>query len=642
MHFFSGGQYIRFDKLRTIKRKHNKGKTPQEIFEKASDLTLGDNSNSVLFEYSEEYPIMLSNFGMGSKLIHYYRRKDMDDGTRPKFDIGETSVLLPEDKSPFSLFGKIHPGETVPTLQNGLYRAPVFQHDTKSTDFLVGRSVTGHGTHWWMRNIDNIFTVGQEFPSVEVPGTHSRRVTEAAKRRLKMISYRIFNKKRRLNAKQPWLGNVDIKEHLPGSDIAQNRGKMREFMAYTKETQTWAPKGADGQADFDAPLPDEETMRTWVKPEDVCLLDSMQVGNRHLEDSGYNKEGEEIDGEDGDEKEGQSSEQQLAPWHTTKNFLNACQGKAMLQLHGEGDPSGRGEAFSFMKISMKGGFKAVGESASEKIATQKELGGHSYNVAKQQQAYEEAIGKIWVSQRQSLQSTLEHSDIEMDEDVEDQPPASFNRGRTPQSTIGTPAKHDDDSTSQFSSFSRANQQGKVLKIVRRFPNKFGEMESREEIIVDRNVIQAYGRRRRQKEIESIGINDLKPTGDTTKDKQSIKMITAELNRLSKNKERRHGREKQKKLLNGMEGASPAADSPGGAVKAGGTQRRCANCGQAGHIKTNKKLCPMLNGKMKQGEASFDDSAFGAAPTPASATGPAQTPVAETPAAETPSFSVSFD
>lgn len=47
----------------------------------------------------------------------------------------------------------------------------------------------------------------------------------------------------------------------------------------------------------------------------------------------------------------------------------------------------------------------------------------------------------------------------------------------------------------------------------------------------------------------------------------------------------------------------------GRGKAVGTQRRCANCGQAGHIKTNKKLCPLLNGT-QQPQTDFNPGAFG--------------------------------
>jgi len=67
-------------------------------------------------------------------------------------------------------------------------------------------------------------------------------------------------------------------------------------------------------------------------------------------------------------------------------------------------------------------------------------------------------------------------------------------------------------------------------------------------------------------------------------------LKKELERLEKNKERRLAREKGKGVH--FDGAADDADSPSspatGTTKVGGTQRKCANCGQVGHIKTNKK------------------------------------------------------
>jgi transcription initiation factor TFIID subunit 1, fungi type len=100
-----------------------------------------------------------------------------------------------------------------------------------------------------------------------------------------------------------------------------------------------------------------------VTPEQVVLAESMQVGQRHLQDSGYSYNGEEADDDEGN----LSIEQQLAPWITTKNFLFATQAKAMLRLHGEGDPSGRGEAFSFIRVSMKDIFVKAGEDYDLKL-----------------------------------------------------------------------------------------------------------------------------------------------------------------------------------------------------------------------------------------------------------------------------------
>ncbi|KAF2200955.1 hypothetical protein GQ43DRAFT_416872 [Delitschia confertaspora ATCC 74209] len=605
------GERVTLSPLKYIKRKTLKGLKPQEIYKIAEDLSAGDNSDILLAEYSEEYPTTLSNFGMGNKILNYYRRKDPEDTSRPKMDLGETAVLLPQDKSPFSVFGDVEPGQTVPALHNAMYRAPIFKHEPKSTDFLVSRSHTGvNGSKWYMRNIQNLIVVGQEFPSVEVPGTHARKVTEASKKRLKMLSFRLWRKGQQKNAKQPWVSNEMIRHHLPGTEIAQNRSRMREIMTYDKDKGTWNPK--DGEV-----VPDEETLRTWIKPEDICLIDSMHAGDRHLMDAGFNKD--QIS-KDEDDDDGAKVELKLAPWHTTKNFLNACQGKAMLELHGEGDPTGRGEAFSFIKVSMKGGFRDVGESIGEKLDAKKlkELGGHSYNVARQQQQYEMAIKRIWNKQADSLSAATELSDIEMDvEGVDAEQNAT--RGRTPRSEFGTPAafKGDDETASQYSKFSNTASRQKVLRIKRWMRNEdTGEMEQRVEIIRDRKIAKEYVRRQREERIKNLTIEDLKPTGNAEFDAQQQLKLKKELARLTRNVERREGREKSKHLLNGSNPGTPTA---GGGKGAGSTPRKCANCGEVGHIKTNKKLCPLLNGQKRQSDIFRDAPAA----SPASVFPPSQ-------------------
>ncbi|KAI9756377.1 MAG: Autophagy protein 22 [Chaenotheca gracillima] len=597
---------VRFSKPTTTKRKHLRGKDAQALFPSTKHLSLGDNSNVLLLEYSEEYPAMMSNFGMQIRLINYYRRKNAEDNARPKLEIGETAVLMPHDKSPFSLFGNIEPGEVMPAMYNSMFKAPVFKQNPKPTDFLVIRNTTGvEGSTWFMRNIENICVVGQEFPSVEVPGPHSRKVTTAAKNRLKMIAFRKIrhNKHHRVNV-------PEVTEHFPETTDMQNRQKMKEFLQYSKEHKEWEMRPGES-------IPDEVAVRSMVKPEDVCLLESSQVGQRHLQDAGYSKDVEDSEEEDNN-REGQSMEQQLAPWQTTKNFLHAVQGKAMLQLHGEGDPSGRGEAFSFIRTSMKGGFKAVGESVEEKLDAKKlkELGGHSYNVAKQQRAYNDSIRRIWEAQRTSLSSTVDHSELDGEDDVGEGPEDLFEEGRTPRSEAVTPAafgaRADDDIASQFSKFSSSSQRGRVLRISRNVKNSRGQVEAVQEIIRDPRVIRQYIKRRHALEAEHMTLSELKPTGDSEQDKRDQKRIQEELARLERNKDRRIARDKAKGIIH-PDGSAASPNSPGSPstvnTKSAGTQRKCANCGQVGHIKTNKKLCPLLNGTMKQ-EDTFPDAGFG--------------------------------
>lgn len=81
-----------------------------------------------------------------------------------------------------------------------------------------------------------------------------------------------------------------------------------------------------------------------------------------------------------------------------------------------------------------------------------------------------------------------------------------------------------------------------------------------------------------------------PREDTGSHENSVEK---ELSRLLKNQDRRQVREKQGKgkkknastNVNTIAAASPDAS---GDKASGGTTRKCANCGQVGHIKTNKR------------------------------------------------------
>lgn len=468
--------------LRFFKLEHRKGKTyrkipVQTVLNTAKDLSLRDNLPFILLEHSEEYPTVISNFGMGSRIINYYRRKGDDDTSRPKRDIGETQVLLNQDRSPFWSFGSVDPGEMVPTLYNGMIRAPIFEQPANRTDFLVIRNQDSRESHYFLRSIQHLFVVGQHLPVTGVPGPHSRRVTTAARSRLKMICYRILNHK-----KDHIMTPREIGPHYPESTELQNRQRVKDVLERVGNG-LWTMRPGENYHN-------EAAIRGMMTPEELCLIEAMQVGLRTLADAGYAKSLEEDE-----EDEKKSHEQRLAPWKITKNFIEATQGKAMLHLHGEGDPTSRGEGFSFIKTTMKGGFRAIGESIDANMDKEriKELGGHQYNVARQHREYTETIARIWKAQRSSLGSTeppeLEIEDAQRDDQLED----LFDEGRL--------SVLDDDTTSQFTRFSAANQGTKILRIVRRIRNGRGEIENVAEIITDPKVIRQYIRRRRETNAE---------------------------------------------------------------------------------------------------------------------------------------------
>jgi hypothetical protein len=140
------------------------------------------------------------------------------------------------------------------------------------------------------------------------------------------------------------------------------RQRLKEFMEFAR-------KGDDQGFWLLKPgikPPDESEMLRQATPEMVCLFESTQVGLRALQDAGFGKAEESGAGDD---DSGMDIEQQLAPWNTTKNFVNANTNKAMLRLYGEGDPTGRGEGFSFLRVSMKDIFLREGEEMAARMGT---------------------------------------------------------------------------------------------------------------------------------------------------------------------------------------------------------------------------------------------------------------------------------
>jgi hypothetical protein len=63
---------------------------PSERFKTTKDLTLTEKGPYVLLEFSEEYPPIMSGYGMGTTIVNYYRKKDDKDETVPK-----VRLLLP-------------------------------------------------------------------------------------------------------------------------------------------------------------------------------------------------------------------------------------------------------------------------------------------------------------------------------------------------------------------------------------------------------------------------------------------------------------------------------------------------------------------------------------------------------------------
>ncbi|KAF9196559.1 hypothetical protein BGZ49_002762 [Haplosporangium sp. Z 27] len=600
---------ITFSRVKGSKKKNKKRKELGEVMRSSKDLTLRDHTNFVLLEYSEEHPAIIQNVGMGSFLINYYRKESIEDTHVPQSEIGEPFVLDIADASPFLGFGNVEPGQTISAIYNNMIRGPVFEQPARNTDFLVIRNTYKGETKYYIRHIPHLYVVGQTYPVQDVPGPHSRKITTMIKNRLQISAFRFIRKDPHNRLRFAKL----VKAYPEYSEI-QIRQRLKEFAEFQRKgnnTGFWKLKAS-------TPLPSEEEIRKLVTPEMVCLYESMLVGQRYLQDAGY---GRAADGEDDGNEDNEANmdiEEQLAPWITTRNFINATQGKAMLKLWGAGDPTGRGEGFSFVRISMKDIFLRQGESLEERLAQIELLpkSTHRYNVAEQQQVYREEITRIWNAQREALSKIEEINgkDDEIGGDDEDEE-ETYNRQRREMSNADrnrvSPSPSlfgryrdsgdrdrdrdmDDDNVSVAGSISSRTSVGnlgssrnKYLIIKRLVRLENGETVWKSETIRDPAVMNAYIRQRQLIEESSISTEALEPTNDEAKNQRMKKRIMEEIARLHRNQERRRARAAAKAGTSTLD-LPPV--NPATATLKKKVVRQCSNCGALGHMKTNKK-CP---------------------------------------------------
>lgn len=606
------GSLICFSKPRTRKKKKDRGKTPQEVFSKTSDLTVTDSASLIAMEYSEEYPGILSNFGMGSKMINYYRKEKEDDNTRPKALLGETHVLGVEDRSPFWNFGHVAKGDFVPTLYNNMIRAPIFKQEPKSTDFLLIRS-QGCGNHqrYFLRRMDHLFAVGNIFPAVEVPAPHSRKVTNTSKNRLKMIVFRTMNQNgtARLSVK-------DISLHFPDQNDMQNRQRLKEFMEYQRQGDDqgfWKIRGVDT-------VPTEEEIKAMITPEDAALLDCMQHGQQVLDDidSLYNDDARKLDFKK-DKKESEKEEAEadekkdlekkkkekdtdidetidegLAPWSSSRSFIISNQTKAMLQLNGEGDPTGIGLGFSLLRATQKHGFKPL-------IPPPKDTVPKNTTASYQQKLYENEISRIWYGQRSSL--TVDNTEGHSLDDI-------YREYKPIDHTEYIKNKIDKEREEIVKNEGQKAANQNVLRITRLVRDENNIVQRKVEYLHDPRLIKAYIKRKKQIEGDKMSmadVNEIIPTNDAEMNKIRRKALEEKIANLQKRAKLSKGRKPNKDPLHLAAAAGGTIIDantvmlPDGSIAFGGkgigkgksTTRRCKSCGAFGHIRTNK-ACPLYH------------------------------------------------
>ncbi|XP_058174167.1 transcription initiation factor TFIID subunit 1 [Anopheles ziemanni] len=302
------------------------------------DLT-GRDGELILIEFCEEHPPLMNQVGMAAKIKNFYKRKIGKDPGPPEFRFGETHYA---HTSPF--LGILHHGQCIQAIENNMYRAPIYPHQIGETDFLVIRT----RNNYFVREVDALFTAGQECPLYEVPGPNSKRANNFVRDFLQVFIYRLFWKSRDNPRK---IRMDDIKKAFPAHSESSIRKRLKlcaDFKRTGMDSNFWVIKP-------EFRLPSEEEIRAMVSPEQCCAYFSMIAAEQRLKDAGYGEKFIFAQQEDDDEEMQlkMDDEVKVAPWNTTRAYIQAMRSKCILQLTGPADPTGCGEGFSYVRMPNK-------------------------------------------------------------------------------------------------------------------------------------------------------------------------------------------------------------------------------------------------------------------------------------------------
>ncbi|XP_039753965.1 transcription initiation factor TFIID subunit 1 isoform X2 [Pararge aegeria] len=304
----------------------------------AEDLS-GRDGELILVEFCEEHPPLISQVGMCTKIKNYYKRTATKDNGPKSLKYGEIAYA---HTSPF--LGILPPGTTQSVVENNMYRAPIYEHTLCVSDFLVIRTRQAY----YIREVDALFVAGQQCPLYEVPGPNSKRANNFVRDFLQVFIYRLFWKSRG-NPRR--IKMDDIKRAFPSHSESSIRKRLKlcaDFKRTGEDSNWWVIKP-------DFRLPSEEELRAMVSPEQCCAYFSMASAEQRLKDAGYGEKFIFTPQEDDDEELQlkMDDEVKVAPWNTTRAYIQAMRGKCLLQLTGPADPTGCGEGFSYVRVPNK-------------------------------------------------------------------------------------------------------------------------------------------------------------------------------------------------------------------------------------------------------------------------------------------------
>lgn len=323
----------------------------------------------------------------------------------------------------------------------------------------------------------------------------------------------------------------------------------------------------------DAPQLDEDELRALVTPEAICQYESMMAEQQRLTDAesiyydpfnSHQFVEEEVEDDDSAPrvKTAKQKSKELeeltaaAPWNTTANFLSAVQGRCTLKLRGVGDPSGRSEAFSFVKAP---GEKGTSTSVANAIGSE----------------YRQDIARIWESHINTLSIGSTSAVVSAVVSSTSGTVGSSTSGNNNNNNTSNNA-HTTNSTSNITSLPA----GCKLVVSRRF----GADQWINEEISDPMVIRAYLRVRQQSATSSTADKKLRRGFVAPDALPTLSASDAAPLSTAVKAKKKPAPVKTKKVESSASTSATAEKN---------LQIKCGACGQVGHMRTNR-ICPFFS------------------------------------------------
>ncbi|KAG9477979.1 hypothetical protein GDO78_013134 [Eleutherodactylus coqui] len=518
----------------------------------SQDLT-GKDGDLILAEYSEENPPLMMQVGMATKIKNYYKRKPGKDPGAPDCKYGETVYC---HTSPF--LGSLHPGQLLQAFENNLFRSPIYLHKMPETDFLIIRTRQGY----YIRDLVDIFVVGQQCPLFEVPGPNSKRANTHIRDFLQVFIYRLFwkskDRPRRIRME-------DIKKAFPSHSESSIRKRLKlcaDFKRTGMDSNWWVLKP-------DFRLPTEEEIRAMVSPEQCCAYYSMIAAEQRLKIKKLSR-WEVID-----VVRTMSTEQARSGEGPMSKFARGS--RFSVAEHQERYKEECQRIFDLQNKVLESAevLSTDTDSSSAEDSDFEEMGKNIENMLQNKKTSSQLSREREEQERKELQRMLMGEDSGNDKersrkDKKDR--KGFSAGAT------TPGgSHKDDDTASVTSLNSAAS-GRRLKIYRTFRDEDGKEYVRCETVRKPAVIDAYSRIRTTKDDEFIRKFALFDEQHREEMRKERRRIQEQLRRLKRNQE--------KEKLRG-----PPEKKPKKMKERPDLKLKCGACGAIGHMRTNK-FCPL--------------------------------------------------